>query len=177
MPFLSLVVALDAERGIGKEGKLPWHLPSDLRHFRELTSSAPPGWKNVVLMGRKTWESLPEKARPLKGRYNLILSKTQSFKGGDYSSVTSYEEALEFAFSLPKIYFVFVIGGSSVYEVALKDSRLSTCWITSVQGTYESDTFFPALPSDFEMRESTAFKTERGPSYCFEKWQRKDASL
>src|SRR5262245_10605196 len=84
VPF-DIVVATDMNSGIGKDGQLPWNLPGDLRHFKDVTSRAKsPLKKNAVIMGRKTWEALPDKFRPLPGRVNLVLThnKKLSFPPG-----------------------------------------------------------------------------------------------
>ena len=77
-PF-SIIVAFDSKYGIGKNGELAWHLPSDLKHFKEITTAVSnPVKKNAVIMGRKTWDSLPQKFRPLGGRVNMILTKEKN---------------------------------------------------------------------------------------------------
>ena len=167
MPTLALIVALDERRGIGKEGTLPWRLRGDLQHFRA-TTLANPGFQNVVLMGRKTWESLPAKVRPLPGRFNLILSRTLHLEGRGYQTVESLEEAWRVALALPKVKTVFVIGGTSLYELALKDPRLERCYLTRVKGDFESDTFFPPLPSFLELTYESPSFSEKGVVYNFE---------
>ena len=74
-PF-SIVVAIDSQHGIGKNNDLPWHLPADLKHFKFITTNSAVGKRNVVVMGRKTWDSIPEKFRPLPNRTNVVLSKS-----------------------------------------------------------------------------------------------------
>ncbi len=74
MRSVSCIVAATPAGGIGKDGTLPWALPADLKRFARVTSDAPAGARNAVVMGRKTWASIPEKFRPLKGRLNVVLS-------------------------------------------------------------------------------------------------------
>ena len=88
-PF-SIIVAFDSQYGIGKNGQLPWSLPSDLKHFKEITTAVTdPAKKNAVIMGRKTWESLPEKFRPLPGRVNMVLSQRGELKSAFRGSLFS----------------------------------------------------------------------------------------
>lgn len=116
-----VVVAATRDMGIGKDGRLPWRLPSDLNFFKELTlATSDPGKKNAVVMGRKTWESIPLKYRPLPGRLNVVLTRSGSFDIATVDDVVicgSIPLALEllaeapYCFSIEK---VFVIGGGQI---------------------------------------------------------------
>jgi dihydrofolate reductase/thymidylate synthase len=77
---VDVVVAATETWGIGKEGKLPWHLPTDMAFFRKVTSTAVAGKRNAVIMGRRTWASIPGKFRPLSGRINVVLSRSADVK-------------------------------------------------------------------------------------------------
>lgn len=129
-----IIVAAVAENNvIGKDGDIPWHIPEDMEHFRELTEGFP------VIMGRKTFQSLPDSFRPLPNRKNIVLSRS-GFEAEGAETVESLEDAYSLAENYEK---VFVIGGSAVYKLALKDmDRLE---ITRVHGEYEGDTFFPEI--------------------------------
>ena len=116
-----VVVAATRDMGIGKDGKLPWKLPSDLKFFKELTTTTlDPSKKNVVLMGRKTWESIPFEFRPLPGRLNVVLTRSGSVDDSVAGKVVVYESissALEKLGQPPyseSIEKVFVIGGGQV---------------------------------------------------------------
>lgn len=116
-----VVVAATREMGIGKDGVLPWKLLGDLKFFKELTlSTSDPAKKNAVIMGRKTWESIPVKSRPLPGRLNVILTRSGSFDFATVENVVicgSMQSALELLASTPyclSIEKVFVIGGGQV---------------------------------------------------------------
>lgn len=79
MSRLTIIVAATVSNGIGKNGTLPWHLPKDLKYFAQATSTAPEGMQNAVIMGRNTWESIPVKYRPLKGRLNVVVSRDSQY--------------------------------------------------------------------------------------------------
>ena len=79
MSHLTLIVAATTKNGIGRGGTMPWHIPKDLAYFSRVTTSAPIGQANAVLMGRKTWESIPNKFRPLKKRINIVLSRDKDY--------------------------------------------------------------------------------------------------
>jgi dihydrofolate reductase len=76
---LTIIVAATTTNGIGKAGGMPWHISADLKYFKDVTSKAPEGTQNVVIMGRKTWESIPAKNRPLADRFNIVISKDPSY--------------------------------------------------------------------------------------------------
>jgi dihydrofolate reductase len=129
---IALVVAwAGPERVIGRDGGLPWHLPSDMKHFRELTTGG------TVVMGRRTWESIPEKFRPLPGRRNIVLSsRAPSLDGAEVYD--SLESALAAAGT-----DAYVIGGGATYEETLP--LADRVYATEIAGAVAGDTFFPAL--------------------------------
>lgn len=134
----SIVVAYDDVGGIGKNGMLPWRIPGDLQHFKALTTCAPEGKQNAIIMGRKTWESLP--LRPLPGRLNLIVSTTMS---GD-NVFPTFNNALNFITGkCDCVHKIFIIGGQKMYEEALLHPNCSSVFVTRVRGTFDCDTYFP----------------------------------
>ncbi|KAF7019129.1 hypothetical protein CFC21_032334 [Triticum aestivum] len=147
-----VVVAATREMGIGKDGALPWKLPSDLKFFKDLTmATADPSKKNAVIMGRKTWESIPTKFRPLPGRLNVILTRSDS---SDYATVEnvvtcgSLDSSLELLASAPyssTIEKAFLIGGGQVLRESLNASACEAIHLTDIESTIECDTFIPPI--------------------------------
>jgi len=152
MKNFAIVVAMDEARGIGKGGGIPWHVPEDMRNFKEVTTAVSRTSKtNAVIMGRKTWDSLPEKFRPLPGRLNIVLSRQKDLalpKG--VLHFPGLEEALAYIGKDPKVENVFVIGGAQVYEKAVNHPACNRLLATFVQGKFSCDTFFPAIPARFK---------------------------
>lgn len=116
-----VVVAATRDLGIGKDGTLPWKLPSDLKFFKQITvTTSDPTKRNAVIMGRKTWESIPSRYRPLPGRLNVVLTRSGSFDITTSENILvcgSMDSALEILSTAPYCLFiekVFVIGGGSV---------------------------------------------------------------
>ncbi|KAK4803235.1 hypothetical protein SAY86_001438 [Trapa natans] len=147
-----VVVAATQEMGIGKDGKLPWRLPADMKFFKELTSgTSEPGKKNAVIMGRKTWESIPSEYRPLTGRLNVVLTRSGSFDIATAENVLicgSMPSALEMLASSPyslSIQSVFVIGGGEIYREALNAPQCDAIHITEINGSIQCDTFIPMV--------------------------------
>jgi len=130
--IVSLIVAVGRQDEIGKAGKMPWHLPADLKHFKRNTLGKP------VLMGRKTLEAI---GRPLPERRNLILTRDAAFKVPGCETVTSLDAAIAAAGPVPEL---MVIGGGEVYRLAW--SRADRVYLTRIQADVEgADTFFPKL--------------------------------
>lgn len=143
---VSLIAALANNRALGRAGRLLWHLPEDMRYFRETTRGKP------VIMGRKTWESIPENFRPLAGRQNIVISRNAAYFQGepphDTQLATSLKKALRLAVNnMPKnaktTQEVFVIGGAEIYEAAFPVAQ--KLYLTEIGATAEADAFFPEV--------------------------------
>ena len=145
----NIIVAHDLNYGIGVNNQIPWHLPVDMSYFKEKTTASEESKKNAVIMGRKTWESIPEKFRPLPNRLNIILSKTQSKIDGIDTS-NSFDDALQICNENKTIDNIFVIGGSQIYEEAIKHKQCDTLFITKVYKSCECDAFFPSYKPTFK---------------------------
>jgi dihydrofolate reductase len=132
--MISIIAALDLDRCIGKGGKIPWRLPSDLERFRQITTG------HKVIMGRKTYESLPNRYRPLPDRTNIVISRSWRCPD-DIFIVNSLEEALLEASAEEEC---FIIGGGEIYSQAL--GFANKIYLTEVQTTIKKgDTFFPSV--------------------------------
>ncbi|MCJ7453013.1 MAG: dihydrofolate reductase [Steroidobacteraceae bacterium] len=131
MTAVSIVVATDANGGIGLRGSLPWRLPEDLRRFKALTMGSP------IIMGRKTWDSI---GRPLPGRHNIVVSRQPGLAIEGCTVVDSFDSALAAADPATE---VFVIGGAEIYRLALPVA--DTLYVTRVHATVGADTFLPAF--------------------------------
>ncbi len=128
---LNVVVAIDRNRLIGDSEKLPWYLPADLKHFRELTTG------NVVIMGRKTYDSIPERFRPLPDRQNVVLSNQQGLQLEGVDVVNSLDEAIDAA----RDGEIFIIGGAKIYHLALPYTN--RMFVTEIDAEFEGDVYFP----------------------------------
>ncbi len=130
--MIAIVVAHSANRVIGSEGGLPWRLPTDMRRFRDLTRGS------TVLMGRRTFESLPDAFRPLPERRNLVLSGDPAYRPQGAEVFASLDAALEACEG-----DCFVIGGEVTYREAL--SRCQRLYATEIDAEIEGDAFFPEI--------------------------------
>lgn len=144
MRHISAIVAMSENRCIGREGGLPWHIPEDLKRFKELTMG------HAVLMGRNTYLSLPEKYRPLPGRLNIVASKTLETPTG----VIKISNAAQFCqdFMDGKIDTptdtLWVIGGGEIYNSTLK--YFDEIYVTKIHQNVEGDTFFPEFEERYQ---------------------------
>jgi dihydrofolate reductase len=158
---LSIVVAHATNRVIGLGGQLPWRLPGDLRRFRELTIGG------TVLMGRRTFESLPDAHRPLRERRNLVVSANPGFRPAGVEVHASLDSALDACGG-----DCFVIGGGSVYEQALP--LADRVYATHVEAEPEGDAFFPALaPAEWHCAQESEPQRESDLDFVFRTYERK----
>ena len=160
--MISIVVAQGSNRVIGVDGRLPCHLPSDLRRFKQMTTG------HAVVMGRKTFESLPAAVRPLPQRRNIVLSRNAAYEAGPgVATAGDLEAALELCEGS-----CFVIGGAEVYAQALAVAgRVHT---TDVDADPPGDAFFPPL-ADGHWRcvEESDPRVENGHAFVFRTYERR----
>lgn len=159
-----IIAAMDLNRGIGKNNELPWRLKGDMKYFKEKTTGT------SVIMGRKTWESLPEAYRPLPDRENIVLSRNPDYELPEGVVLAS---SLEEALSLTSEEFVYVIGGATLYAEAITHHQCKGMSITLVNGEFDCDAFFPEIPARMKQKGSTPFKEENGIEYAFIDYRKK----
>jgi dihydrofolate reductase len=169
----AVVVAADEDNGIGLGGKLPWRLPAEMAFFKRLTSEAAVGRRNAVVMGRKTYESIPQKFRPLPDRFNFVLSRDPSYQPQGAFAVLSLDEALTELSKLQTVDRVFVIGGGEIYREALDDARCERVYLTRVHARFACDTVLPDLAARFRRVEQDGPHAEQDVRYTFELHERR----
>jgi dihydrofolate reductase len=131
-PILSLIAAVPRNGAIGKGNDLLWREPEDQKHFRRVTMGSP------VIMGRKTWNSVPERFRPLPGRRNVVLTRDPEWRAAGAETVTSMAAALDLLHGEAK---AFVIGGAEIYALAMPFA--DELELTEIDADLDGDTFFP----------------------------------
>jgi dihydrofolate reductase len=159
---VSIIVAHARNGVIGRDGGLPWHLPSDLRRFRELTTG------HAVVMGRRTFETLPPAVRPLPDRRNVVLSSNPSYRPAGAEVFAGLDAALESCDQ-----DCFVIGGGQIYRAALE--RATRVLATCIEADVDGDTYFPALhPLEWRCVEESVPFTEDDYPYRFRTYERRN---
>ena len=151
---LHLIYARSRNNVIGKNGDLPWHLPEDLAHFKRTTLG------QAVVMGRVTWESIPEKFRPLPGRRNVVVSRQANYVATGAAVVTSLQSALAF---FPSDEVVWLIGGAQLYAQALP--LAAQIVVTEINADFEGDAFAPILGSEWHETERSQHMSAQGLAY------------
>jgi len=154
---ISMIVSMDLNNGIGKGNKLIWKLGDDLKNFKNLTTN------NIVIMGRKTWDSLPKK--PLSNRINIILTKSNmDIKNENVFICNSVKESLDISRKLNKD--VFIIGGSEIYQQYM--NMADKLYITFVHHIFSVDTYFPELNyNKWKVSKTTFYKKNKNNQFDF----------
>ena len=153
------------ERVIGKDNTLPWHIPEELKSFKELTS------EQVVIMGRKTYDSLPPKFRPLPNRVNIVISRSMQPQEG-IDVCHSIQESIDKAKSYNKD--IFIIGGSTIYKEFLPIA--DTMFISYIKGNFEGDTYFPEFnKEEWDIAETVEFDQFTRIKYVRKKLEQRPA--
>ncbi len=160
--MISLIAAVAKNRALGKDGQLLWHLPEDMRYFRETTRGKP------VIMGRKTWESLPDAFRPLPGRRNIVISRNPAYEAPGATLAGSLEDAIRLTQDDAE---AFVIGGAEIYRQALPLAQ--RLYLTEVARDFAADAFFPEFSaSDWTEISRSAVRNGAGLDFTFAVYQR-----
>lgn len=154
--MLSLIAAVARNGVIGKDNQLLWHLPGDMRHFRETTRGKP------VIMGRKTWDSLPEKFRPLPGRTNVVITRQQAWSAPGAIVAHSLGDAIVQCGAVDTIW---VMGGANVYAQALP--MADQVVVTEIDADFEGDAYAPILGEQFQPVEREAHVSSQGLPFAF----------
>jgi dihydrofolate reductase len=157
---LKLIYARAANGVIGYNNQMPWHLPEDLAHFKQTTMGSP------VLMGRKTWESIPAKFRPLPGRANLVITRQANWHAEGAMAVHSLEEGVNLAkVHCPEGKDLWVMGGAEIYAQAAAIAEEAV--VTEIDATYEGDAFAPTLGSAWHEVSRESHVSTTGLKYSF----------
>ena len=153
---LGLIYARARNGVIGKDGVLPWHLPEDLAHFKKVTMGAP------VIMGRKTWDSLPERFRPLPGRRNIVVTRQAGWSAAGAERAHSLEQAVALCESEPH---AWVIGGAEIFLHALPLAQIIE--VTEIDADFEGDTHAPDLGTEWTELEREEHVSANGVRFAF----------
>lgn len=137
--IISLIAAVAENNVIGKDNNLPWHLPTDMKYFRDTTM------RHCVIMGRKNYDSIPLKYRPLEGRTNIVVTRQKDFIAEKCIVVNSIADAIEEAKKKNETE-VFIIGGADIYKQTIEIA--DKLYVTHINHTFEGDAFFPKIDSN-----------------------------
>lgn len=162
--ILSLLVAADENNVIGKDNQLPWHLPNDLKYFKNLT------WGMPILMGRKTFESI---GKPLPGRKSIVITRNSDWKHEGVEVVHSIEQAIDLAASFA-IKEIFIIGGAEIYRTAF--AKANRIYLTRIHHQFEGDVYFPELSSSdwgLVKEHRHAANEKNAYDHSFQVWERR----
>ena len=159
---LHLIYARARNNVIGRQGDLPWHLPEDLAHFKRTTLGQP------VVMGRVTWESIPEKFRPLPGRSNVVVSRQSNYPAAGATVVDSLQAALAL-FAPDQV--VWLIGGAQLYAQGLP--LASQVVVTEIDADFEGDAHAPLLSSEWHEQSRSMHTSAQGLNYSVVTWEKR----
>ncbi len=161
---IALIYARAANGVIGKDGTMPWHLPEDLAHFKQLTHGSP------VIMGRKTWDSLPPRFRPLPGRTNIVVTRQENWNEMGAQRTSSLRDALQIAEqSNPAT--VWVIGGAQIYAQALPLAQRVE--VTEIAQDFAGDAFAPELGPEWQETARETHTSASGMAFAFVRYERR----
>jgi len=135
--MVKLIVAKASNNIIGKDNDLIWHLPADMRFFTQSTKG------HIVIMGRRNWDSIPLKYRPLFGRINAVVTRNKDFSHSDCDVFHSIEDSIEYYQKNNPELDIYIIGGGQIYDYSIKNKLIDEMLITYIDQSYEGDTWFP----------------------------------
>ena len=156
MVKLGIIYARARNGVIGKDNAMPWHLPEDLAHFKATTLGAP------VIMGRKTWDALPPKFRPLPGRRNIVITRDPEWRAEGAERAGSLEEAIALSGDVER---AWIIGGAQIYRLAVPHADLAV--VTEIDAEFEGDAYAPELGAEWREVERERHLSKTGLAYSF----------
>lgn len=162
--MISLIVAASENNAIGKNNQLLWHLPNDLKYFKNIT------WGMVVIMGRKTFVAVN---RPLPGRVNIVISTQENWKAENVWTAKNLADALNLA-ATTNCQEIFIIGGGEIYKQSME--MADKIYMTRVHETIDGDTFFPGIDeSIWQLKESLDFMADEKHAFAYsiQTWEKR----
>jgi len=167
---INLIYARARNGVIGRNNTLPWHLPQDLAHFKRMTAGAP------VIMGRKTWDSLPERFRPLPGRPNIVVTRQSAWQAPGSIAVHDLQQAQQVCAAMPKQPAeLWVIGGAQIYASA--QTLATRAIVTELARDFDGDAFAPQLDADWTETAREEHVAPDGLAFAFVTYERPDRKL
>jgi dihydrofolate reductase len=157
---LHLIYARARNGVIGKDNQMPWHLPEDLAHFKRVTLGQP------VIMGRKTWDSLPARFRPLPGRLNIVVTRQSDWQAEGALRAASIEEAMRLCGDVPD---AWIMGGAEIYRQAAP--LASRAVVTEIDADFEGDAFAPELGASWHAVARESHMAANGLTFSFVTYQ------
>lgn len=160
--MVKLIVAKGSNYVIGKDNDLIWHLPADMRFFTQTTKG------HIVVMGRRNWDSIPLKYRPLSDRINVVITRNSDFKDEGCVVFHSIEAALEHYKNFDVSRDIFIIGGGQIYNHSLENNLVDEMFVTHIDQDFEGDTWFPKIdPTKWIKKEILSFAKDEKNAYNF----------
>ena len=164
----SIIVACDQKQGIGINNQLPWKIKADFQYFTDITIGVNPVKQNAVIMGHKTWESIPKHHQPLSNRLNVVLSRQSDLQLPEgVLHYSSFNQAMSELEKRDDIGEVFNIGGGKLYAETIYHPNCNKIYITEIMDTYPCDTFFPEIPNNFKKNKESPVQLENGTEFKF----------
>ena len=157
---VSLIVAVSENKVIGKDNDLVWHLPTDMKFFKDTTKG------HFVIMGRRNYESIPHKYRPLPNRTNVIVTRKDDYKAEGCLVVNSVEEAIELAKKAGDKE-PFVIGGGQIYKHAIENNLVDRIYLTRVHSEIDGDTYFNDLDDSWKLVHTDLHPSDEKHPFAF----------
>lgn len=158
MARINLIFARAANGVIGKDNTLPWHIPEDMAHFRKQTAGAP------VIMGRKTWDSLPPKFRPLPGRVNIVVTRQRDWNAEGAIAVSSLEDAVRQSENTGAAE-AWVMGGAEIYAQSMLFATRAI--VTEIHRDFDGDAFAPEFDNSWRETHRESHESVKGLSFSF----------
>ena len=163
--MINIIVATSTNLVIGKNNDLPWHLPTDMKYFKDTTDG------HIVVMGRNCWESIPEKYRPLSNRVNIVMSRDKKYVANGATVSDDFEKVLKMHEHSDKQ--VFIIGGAGLYKEAFEYAQ--KLYLTQIYNEVEGDVYLEGLVSkDWCLIEGSEIHEENGHKFRFELYKKND---
>lgn len=175
MKKINIIIAVDLENWIWKNWDLAWKISADLQYFKRITTTVEnTDNMNMVVMWRKTWESIPEKFKPLPWRINVVLTRNKDFTDKWCISFGSIDDIINEFDEMKNIENIFIIWWASIYNQVLNNSLLDKIYITRIEKNFDCDVFIDKIPANFILESCSELYEENWIKFKFEVYKKRD---